>query len=89
MLRWYVVHTKPSCEAVADVNLRRQGYDVYFPRAISGSRRRGRLREHVVALFPRYLFLRLDEGRQPLAPSPFDDGSGGNRALWSQLRNRS
>jgi transcriptional antiterminator RfaH len=77
MLRWYLVHTKPSCEAVADVNLRRQGYEVYFPRAISGARRRGRSREQVVALFPRYLFLRLDEGRQPLGPVRSTTGVAG------------
>jgi transcriptional antiterminator RfaH len=77
MLRWYVVHTKPSCESVADVNLRRQGYDVYFPRAISSGRRRGRLHEHVVALFPRYLFLKLDEGHQPLAPIRSTTGVAG------------
>jgi transcriptional antiterminator RfaH len=31
-------------------------------------RSKGRRRERVVALFPRYLFVRLEEGRQSLAP---------------------
>ena len=29
MLRWYLIHTKPSGEALAERNLDRQGYDVY------------------------------------------------------------
>jgi hypothetical protein len=34
MLRWYLVHTKPSGEASAELNLTRQGYRVYFPRVV-------------------------------------------------------
>jgi len=68
MLRWYLVRTKPNAEATAQVNLDRQGYKVYFPRLAQSLPSRGRWRERVVPLFPGYLFLRLDEGRQPLAP---------------------
>ena len=68
MLRWYLVHTKPSGEALAQANLQRQGYEVYFPRAVHSVRRGGRWLERVVALFPRYLFLRLNEGYQALNP---------------------
>jgi transcriptional antiterminator RfaH len=68
MPHWYLVHTKPANELVAELNLARQGYEIYYPRAVRSSRRGGRLREQVVALFPRYLFLCLDEGRQSLAP---------------------
>ncbi len=68
MSRWYLIHTKPSAETTAVSNLERQGYEVYFPRVVRPVRRRGRWIEQVAALFPRYLFLRLDEGRQPLAP---------------------
>ncbi|MFC4313409.1 transcription termination/antitermination NusG family protein [Steroidobacter flavus] len=69
MLRWYLIQTKPSAERVAEWNLQRQGFETYYPLALTSSRRRGRsTRERIAALFPRYLFLRLDEGVQCLAP---------------------
>jgi transcriptional antiterminator RfaH len=68
MLRWYLVHTKPSREAIAQDNLERQGFEVYFPRLKHIVRWGRRTTERVSALFPRYLFLRLDEGRQSLRP---------------------
>ena len=35
MLRWYLIHTKPLSEVLAQTNLERQGYQVYLPRAIA------------------------------------------------------
>jgi transcriptional antiterminator RfaH len=68
MLRWYLIHTKPVREGVAEANLQRQGYDVYLPRIQQPVRRHGRWRESIVPLFPRYLFLQLSEGCQALSP---------------------
>jgi transcriptional antiterminator RfaH len=68
VLRWYLIHSKPSSERLALANLERQGYEVYWPRAAQSVRTGGRWRERVVALFPRYLFLRLNQGRQSLGP---------------------
>lgn len=68
MRRWYLVYTKPACEALALRNLLRQGYEVYLPRVVQTVRRAERRFERIVALFPRYLFLRLNEGQQALAP---------------------
>src|SRR5215469_3576547 len=68
MLRWYLIYTKPSSEALALKNLARQHYQPYLPRIMQSVRRAGRRYERVVALFPRYLFLRLNEGQQALAP---------------------
>jgi transcriptional antiterminator RfaH len=68
MLRWYLIHTKPAGETLARCNLQRQGYEVYYPRALQVVRSRGRWQDRVVALFPRYLFLGLREGYQALAP---------------------
>jgi transcriptional antiterminator RfaH len=68
LLRWYLIYTKPLGEDVARLNLERQGYEVYFPRVEGRRRRHTRWSNNVVPLFPRYLFLRLDEGRQPLGP---------------------
>jgi transcriptional antiterminator RfaH len=68
MLRWYLVRTKPNAEATALRNLERQGYEAYLPRLSQSLPWRGHWRERVVPLFPGYLFLRIDEGRQALAP---------------------
>lgn len=68
MLRWYLIYTKPSGEALALTNLVRQHYLAYLPRILRSVRRAGRRYERVGALFPRYLFLRLNEGEQSLAP---------------------
>jgi transcriptional antiterminator RfaH len=68
VLRWYLIHSKPSAEAVAQANLERQGYEVYLPRLVQSVSWRRERRERIVPLFPRYLFLRLQEGSQPLGP---------------------
>jgi transcriptional antiterminator RfaH len=67
-LQWYLVHTKPAAEAIAQLNLERQGYKVYLPRATQAVRCRGIWRERVAPLFPRYLFLGLQSGAQSLGP---------------------
>jgi transcriptional antiterminator RfaH len=60
---WYVVHTQPNGEVRADANLRRQGFATYLPR-YQRTRRHARRTETVVRpLFPRYLFVSLDLGR--------------------------
>jgi transcriptional antiterminator RfaH len=66
--RWYLVYTKPGVEHVAGANLARQNYDVYLPRVIERVCRLREWRDRTVALFPRYLFLRLNETRQSLSP---------------------
>ena len=68
MSHWYLIHTKASGELLAQLNLERQGYEVYLPRIFQPIWRKDRWVERITALFPRYLFLRLREGRQTLAP---------------------
>ncbi len=68
MLHWYLIHTKPQSEAAAQANLERQRFEVYFPRLRQWVLRRDRRVEIVVPLFPRYVFLHLEEGRQSLGP---------------------
>jgi transcriptional antiterminator RfaH len=68
MLRWYLVHTKPLSEALAQTNLERQGYEVYCPRLEQTVLRKQGWQSQIGALFPRYLFLRLDSDRQTLSP---------------------
>lgn len=62
MKNWYLIHTKPRKEIVAEQNLQRQGYEVYLPRIQQPHRRRGRWVEVIDSLFPRYLFVRLQFG---------------------------
>src|SRR5579864_1987391 len=68
MRRWYLIHSKVGAEREAQLHLQRQQYQTYLPRLLQRVRRRGQLRMQVAPLFPRYLFLQLDEGRQSLAP---------------------
>jgi transcriptional antiterminator RfaH len=68
MLRWYLIYTKHTAEPLAQANLARQGFEVYFPRVLRKARRAGRWIEQLGALFPRYLFVRVNEERQSLAP---------------------
>jgi transcriptional antiterminator RfaH len=65
---WYLVHTKPLGERTARANLERQGYAIYLPQLVQATRRQQRWSNRVVPLFPRYLFLQLDSGRQSLRP---------------------
>jgi transcriptional antiterminator RfaH len=65
---WFVVHTKPRQESVAQEQLERQGYPVYFPRLSLPRLRRSRWSDVVEPLFPRYLFVRVEVGEQALTP---------------------
>ena len=68
LLRWHLVMTKPANEECAVTHLERQGYGVYFPRLQQKTLRRGKWCDCTAALFPRYLFVRLDSVLQSLAP---------------------
>lgn len=65
---WYLIHTKPSSEALALRNLLRQQYEAYLPRIVLAALRATQWHERTAPLFPRYLFLRLKEGEQSLRP---------------------
>jgi transcription elongation factor/antiterminator RfaH len=61
--RWYVVHTQPQREVQAAQQLENQDYRVFLPRFFK-SRRHARKFETVLApLFPRYMFIVLNLGR--------------------------
>jgi len=65
--RWYAVCCKPRQESVAEVNLLRQGFQVYLPRIRLRQRRRGQWIDAVEVLFPRYTFIRVDPLRRSMA----------------------
>src|SRR5215471_8397698 len=73
-MRWYLVHTKPARESLAEENLQRQGYAVYLPRVVGAAGDRVGASSAAVPLFPRYLFLRLAEGSQALSPVCYSIG---------------
>jgi transcriptional antiterminator RfaH len=66
--RWFAVHTKPRQESTAEQQLKLQGYKVYCPRLLDARRRRGKWRQVIEPLFPRYLFIKLAEGMDNFAP---------------------
>ena len=68
MLNWYAVQTKPRQEAIAELNLERQGYQTYLPKILLRKRRRDKWTRVVEPLFPRYLFIQVNTKQQSLAP---------------------
>lgn len=65
---WYVAQTRPRQEAIAELNLQRQGYACYLPRLTSRKRLRGHWQSVTEPLFPGYLFVQLDLSQGHIAP---------------------
>ena len=61
--RWYLVHTLPHCERRAQLHLGAQGFRTHFPTIQKTIRHARQLRTVRAPLFPRYIFLILDLGR--------------------------
>lgn len=81
MQNWYLVHTKPKQEQRALENLQRQGYPCFLPLVPVESVRRGRLVVAQQALFPRYLFIQLDDSLQARAWGPVRSTLGVTRLV--------
>lgn len=64
---WHVVICKPRQEFIALDNLRRQGFHTYLPRIQVRRRLQGRWMSSVQPLFPRYLFVSVEQGVQNTA----------------------
>lgn len=71
-LPWYVAHTKPRQEHVAEEQLRRQQYGVYLPRLKVYRKGRGGAAAAITPrfepMFPRYLFFHAGTPEQSIAP---------------------
>ncbi len=65
---WYLVQSKPRNEMRALENLVRQGYETYLPLMEVERLHRGKLLKKMEPLFPRYLFLHLEEGNDNWGP---------------------
>ncbi len=61
--RWFLVHTLPNNERRAELHLGAQGFRTHFPTIQKTIRHARQLRTVRAPLFPRYLFLILDLGR--------------------------
>lgn len=65
---WYVAHTKPRQEHVAQEHLLRQGYDVYLPLLRVFKSVRNQQKTRFEPLFPRYIFFRPVDIQQSITP---------------------
>ena len=57
---WYVIHTKRGNEHRVEVNLQKQGIEVFLPLVEAYQTYHGRMVRVIKPLFPCYLFARLD-----------------------------
>ena len=59
MYSWYLVRTKPSKERYVSAQLAQLAPEVFLP-LLSTAERHADPRDHIVPLFPQYVFLRCD-----------------------------
>ncbi|MEE9352476.1 MAG: transcription/translation regulatory transformer protein RfaH [Thiotrichaceae bacterium] len=65
---WWLVTTKARKEEYAEHNLINQGYETYRPLAKRLRKRRGVEKTVIESLFPRYIFIHLDQENDNWAP---------------------
>jgi transcriptional antiterminator RfaH len=58
---WYLLFSKPRQETRAQMNLIQQGYSVFMPTLLAEKVVSGRRVDSQEPLFPRYLFIQLDD----------------------------
>lgn len=68
MKRWYAIYCKPKEDERAEFNLDRQEFEVFRPKHRVRRRRRNGMCTVVESLFPRYLFIHLDDIAENWAP---------------------
>lgn len=61
MLNWHLLMTKPREDARAESHLRNQHYEIFRPLLKHHQLKRGKQVAVIESLFPRYLFIHLDE----------------------------
>jgi transcriptional antiterminator RfaH len=75
-MNWYVVHTKPRQEQRALDNLSRQGYECFLPTLAFERIVNGKLAFVPEAMFPRYLFVNLEDPETGKGLSPIRSTKG-------------
>lgn len=68
MKNWYAVYCKPKDDERAELHLARQDFEVFRPKHRVRRKRRGQMTTIVESLFPRYLFIHLDDIAENWAP---------------------
>jgi transcriptional antiterminator RfaH len=68
MKHWYAVHCKPRQDERAELELAKQGYEVFRPQIRVRRRAKQRYGVVVESMFPRYLFVHLDDEGQDWSP---------------------
>ncbi len=58
-MKWIIVQTKSNCENKACLNLKRQGYKVFFPKLKKRISRFNRFINIIKPLFPSYIFVSI------------------------------
>ncbi len=86
MDQWYVIRTKPRQEQVALENLQRQDYRCFYPRIKQMQRRRGKRQLCIEALFPGYLFVKLNLDVTNTAPIRSTRGVTGLVMFGTEIR---
>jgi len=61
--QWFAVNIRPNCERKAVLNLERQGFETFLPVQVKTVRHARQYRTVCRPLFPGYLFVALDLGR--------------------------
>ena len=80
-MHWYLVHTKPRLEKCALENLERQNFRCYLPMLATEKLRKGQLTLVDEPLFPRYLFIQLENGLTSPSWSPIRSTKGVSRLV--------
>jgi len=65
---WYLLTCKPAQDHIAEQHLINQGYEVYRPLVKRTKKRRGKMVEITESLFPRYIFIHLNNTTDNWAP---------------------
>ena len=58
---WHLLSIKPNCHKIAEDNLTRQGFNVFFPKHIVTVRNRNRFLDRLQPLFPGYVFAEVSK----------------------------
>jgi transcriptional antiterminator RfaH len=72
--RWYVVHCKPNEDERAETQLLNQGFEIFRPRVRAHRRCGGVKRVRITSMFPRYLFIHLEETGEQWASVKYTRG---------------
>ena len=57
---WFLISLKPNCLRLAEINLSRQGFEIFSPKCQITSRSSKIFINRLVPLFPGYLFVKID-----------------------------